>query len=801
LKKLKRTLSILLAFIIVTSVFTAVPFTVSAAENSETSKVGEQSGTTGDCTWTLDDEGTLTISGNGKMDSYDYNNPVPWGDSIKSVVIENGVTSIGSWAFTYSEGLTSVTIPDSVTNIGEFAFSDTAWFNNQPDGLVYAGKVAYKYKGKMPDNTSIFLKEGTNGITGHAFSYCSALASITIPDSVTSIGESAFSGCTGLTNISLPNSVTSIGDYVFYGCTGLTSVTIPGNVTSISNQAFRNCTGLTSFIIPDGITSIGSSAFDGCTGLKSISIPDSVTNIGWGAFEECTGLTKVNISDIAAWCNISYDNNYANPLSYAHNLYLNNELVTDLKIPDNVVDIGNYAFSECTSITNIEISDNVEFISDYAFIGCTGLTSVTIPDSVVFIGIRAFGYYYDDNSELQKIDGFTIYGYSGSEAERYALSKGFNFDDSKFSCTWTLDENGTLTISGNCEMDNYSNKLYNGSWITTAPWGADIKSVIIQDGVTSIGTSAFDGCTGLTNVYIPDSVTSIGAFAFDNCTGLTNVNIPDSVTSIGYYAFSNCKNLTSVTIPDSVTSIGDSAFSQCTGLTSITIPESVTSIGNDAFYGYAAGFTIYGVKGSEAEKYANKNNIPFVVISGNNNQTYTDEETNISVTSDEGLTLKVIEKAETEAGDIVLGQGEAINSVYDISLLKDGAEVQPDGNVTVKIPCDIEGAKVYRVENDNTLTDMNAVYENGYLVFTTDHFSVYVVSVPKTYTTGDVNGDNVVDILDAIIIQKFTVDKVTLTDVQKDVADVNADGVVDILDATDIQKFTVDKITEFKKKA
>ena len=144
-------------------------------------------------------------------------------------------------------------------------------------------------------------------------------------------------------------------------------------------------------------------------------------------------MTKVNISDIAAWCNISYDNNYANPLSYAHNLYLNNELVTDLKIPDNVVDIGNYAFSECTSITNIEISDNVEFISDYAFIGCTGLTSVTIPDSVVFIGIRAFGYYYDDNSELQKIDGFTIYGYSGSEAERYALSKGFNFDDSKFS--------------------------------------------------------------------------------------------------------------------------------------------------------------------------------------------------------------------------------------------------------------------------------------------------------------------------------------------------------------------------------
>ncbi len=191
---------------------------------------------------------------------------------LTSVTIPNSVTSIGKEAFYNCTGLTSVTIPNSVTSIGYYAFYETAWYNNQPDGLVYAGNVAYKYKGTMPNDTSVTIKEGTVGIAGSAFSGCTGLTSIEIPNSVTSIGDGAFSDCTGLTSVTIPNSVTSIGKDAFYGCTGLTSITIPNSVTSIGEEAFCGCTGQTSITIPNSVTSIGEWAFYGCTGLTSMTV-------------------------------------------------------------------------------------------------------------------------------------------------------------------------------------------------------------------------------------------------------------------------------------------------------------------------------------------------------------------------------------------------------------------------------------------------------------------------------------------------------------------------------------------------
>ena len=202
-------------------------------------------------TWSLDDEGTLTITGTGAMTDWQGNNEVPWhGDSpsIETVVICSGVTSIGEHAFAVCKNLTDVTIPDSVTSIGTGAFNYT--------GL-----------------TSVTIPNSVTSIGNSAFKECTGLKSVTIPSSVTSIEQAAFSNCTSLTSVTIPSSVTSIGKRAFYGCTGLTSVTIPNSVTSIGDEVFYNCTSLESIFLPDkDALSIGGLAIPGTTSQVKYSL-------------------------------------------------------------------------------------------------------------------------------------------------------------------------------------------------------------------------------------------------------------------------------------------------------------------------------------------------------------------------------------------------------------------------------------------------------------------------------------------------------------------------------------------------
>jgi hypothetical protein len=336
-------------------------------------------------------------------------------------------------------------------------------------------------------------------------------------------------------------------------------------LTSIYNYAFYNCISLTgSLTIPTSITLIGNSAFRGCSGLTSLTIGNSVTLIDGYAFYGCSGLTEVRyLGDLAEWCNIQFGGNiyYSNPLFCAHKLFINNELVTNLVIPESVTELKPYVFCGASCLTSLTIPNTVTSIGNYAFYDCWRLTgSLTIPNSVTSIGSAAFARCWGFTGALTIPNSVTSIGSSAFSGCR--------------SFTGSLIIPDSVTSIG-------GSAFYGCSGLT--------GSLIIPNSVTSIGGSAFSGCSGMTgSLIIPNSVTLIGAEAFRNCSGFTgSLTIPNSVTSMGYRVFQGCSGLTgSLTISSSLTSISLSAFEGCSSLTgTLTIPSSITSIDNNAFYG------------------------------------------------------------------------------------------------------------------------------------------------------------------------------------------------------------------------
>ena len=541
-------------------------------------------------------------------------------------------------AFYYCTNLTSIIIPNGVTNIGPYAF----------DGCS--------------NLTSIIIPDSVASIEKHTFYNCKSLTSVTIGNGVTNIGDKAFFNCINLTSVTLGNSVKSIDDFAFWCCSNLTSITIPDSITSIASTAFTGCENLAyneyengyylgndsnkyvvlmgvkdntleSYVIHEDTKLIFDSAFQGCINLTSITIPSSVTGIGDYAFSSCYKLVEVyNLSSYITvvagsedngmvgyyalnvytsadensklWTNVDgyifYENgdicylmkytgyetaltlpkncNGKNYAIYQYAFYYCSNL-TSITIPNSVINIGERVFYGCSSLTSITIPNSITSINDYTFCRCSALISITIPDSVTSIGEYAF-------NGCSSLTNITI------------PNSVTTIGDSAFYGCSNL-ESITLPFIGESAKTASDTYQYPFGYIFggfSYPGGVATEQKIVMD-----SPNVF--C--LANYYIPSSLKSVTVTggnilygAFYNCSNLTSITILNSITSIGEYAFYGCSSLTSITIPDSVTSIGYGAFSGCSSLESIILPFVGDSIKteNDTYqypFGYIFGTESY----------------------------------------------------------------------------------------------------------------------------------------------------------------------------------------------------------------
>ena len=510
-------------------------------------------------------------------------------DEIKEVVIGEGVTSIGAYAFYNCKNLESVTIPKSVTGINRYAFSGcssmtTVNFNAENCSInsnafnncaIITLNIGANVN-VLPDINTLETATFADGaiiIPNGAFSGCNNLKSVTLPNTVTNIGREAFYNCSSLESITIPDNTTNIGEYAFYGCTGVESVTIPEKVSYIGSRAFSGCSSLTTVYFnaencdfynyrevfyncpvktlniganvnnlpriitletvtfAEGATKIPDYAFSGCNNLKSVTLPNTVTNIGREAFYNCSSLESITI-------------------------------------PDNTTNIGEYAFYNCTNIESITVPEKVSFIGYNAFYGCSSLTAVNFNAENCECGYNAF-YSCPVKTLNIGVNVNTLPDINTLETAVFA-DGAIKIPENAFSGCINLSSviiPDTITSIGDRAFQNCSS----------------LESFEIPNGVTTIGNRVFNYCTNLKSVKLSDNLKEIGDCAFFACKQLASVVFPSTLISIGYSAFDNCYGITEIDLPNGIESIGDFAFYACTSLSSVTIPESVKSLGYASF--------------------------------------------------------------------------------------------------------------------------------------------------------------------------------------------------------------------------
>lgn len=437
---------------------------------------------------------------------------------LTSITIPSSVRSIGEECFWNCENLSSITMPESLIDIGKSAFVGTAWKNHLPEGLVYNGNTLLFYNGDTYYLSDVNFKEGTSRIANYALKLvyvesinipstvveigkgalytsnitvepgnkyydsrenCNAIIETAtnilvcgtdntiIPNSVKVIGDWAFANNRSLKTISLPDGIERIGENAFDGCFNLSTINIPQSVKEIGKNAFNECNAITSpIVIPEGIETIKEGTFSSCKKIPSVSLPKSLKTIGEGAFDYCYALERVIISDLESWCNIDFE---SNPLYTAHHLFLGDEEIKNLVIPDNIHVIKSRVFTG-GAFTTAKLCESIKEIEEQAFQDCKNLVSVSLPESIEQIGNWAF-----------------------------------------YNCT-------SLT---SVRLPQSLKRIASGLFQRCT----SLSSISIPNGVTTIDSDAFNGCESMTSVSIPESIEEFYWDVFINCKSLKSIEM------------------------------------------------------------------------------------------------------------------------------------------------------------------------------------------------------------------------------------------------------------------------------------
>ncbi len=560
------------------------------------------SGTCGDyANWVLDDENTLIITGSGEMEDFGDWIYVPWyehRETIKSVEIREGITSIGSFAFYGHSALSGVSVPDTVEKIGDAAFYGCAAMSKLtlPEELTYIGDEAFYGCAKLAGELT--LSDSLTYLGKGAFINCRKLiGAVTVPAGVGVLNDAVFSGCSGLVEVALEDGIEAIGNKAFYGCYNLSDITIPASVTAIGDEAFSECERLTAVELPESLVSLGDGAFYCCYGLEEITIPEGVTEIGADTFAGCIALTEVVVPDTVESIG---DYAFSNCISLA-----------DITLPANKVELGVGIFSDCSALVEVEIPEGMTVIGDSMFADCIELETVIIPEGVTEIGANAFsGCVNLANVELP--DSLTAIGasaFQGCESLEGELIIPENVEelgDSAFAkCV------GITSVILPEDLETIGNNLFDSC--------ASLEEINIPSNINKIGDHAFNGCAKLAQVELSAGLKSIGKYAFAGCSALAEITLPNTVTEIGEYAFSSCTALKEITVPSGVTAIGEGTFNHCVRLTQVQIPSGVKTIGKEAFANCLSLVSVtipYSVKEIGENVFLHSNEINHILFAG-----------------------------------------------------------------------------------------------------------------------------------------------------------------------------------------